>query len=445
MKTPIALILLATLPAWAQNDKPAPALEPLIDQLANVAQGGFGYSAGFSGTQFLPVADSGEWRMGLLGSAPPQPSEAMLLLVKGGAESIPLLVKHLDDKRPTKIKPMSGMMWMGWNDEYDYNRRTKHEAPKGVNRDTFGEENHPDQHQITVGDLCFVALGQIVNRQFSAVRYQPTGGLVINSPSYSKALLAAARGDYEGMDAAKHRQQLIDDFTKPDSEDCRNGAAMRLAYYYPETLDDLVLQQLKTPTFDVFKVNDFVRDVLYPKKDAAQRRKLMEAFVAKHGAAARDGVLMELFEDLDQQIADEEGRLSPPLKGRYDARNVLMQLYDYPKDVAEKDKPYIDTWEEMQRARFIESLRTTTSDRLLKEVKRMFDEAGKANDDDLALACIKVLRGRGADAEFIAYCKRRIGKDEHTTFELKEMLQALGASNAETKNGKTKVQKKAGN
>jgi hypothetical protein len=35
-------------------------------------------------------------------------------------------------------------------------------------------------HVVTVGDLCFVALGQIVNRSSAAVRHQPTGGLVIS-------------------------------------------------------------------------------------------------------------------------------------------------------------------------------------------------------------------------------------------------------------------------
>jgi len=346
-----------------------------------------------------------------------------------GAEAIPFLIKHLDDKRPTKIKPVSGLMWMKWNDEYDYNHRTRAELPKGVNRDSFGEDHHPNSHQITVGDLCFVALGQIVNRNFSATRYQPTGGLIVNSPTYSETLLNVVRKDYRGMTKDKHRRQLVDDFTHPDHEFRRNGAAVRLSFYFPETLDALVIKQLTVPTFNVFHVHDFVRNELYPEKSPEKRAQQLREHEARYGAAFKDGILLLLFDDLDTQIADEEGRLHPPLAPKYDARNVLIQLFGYEETVLPKDRPYVESWEEAEVARFIESLGNGTSPLILKEVHRVFSLI--EDDDYLALACIKVLQGNGYDEDLIAYCKRRIGKGKYKDGELRAALRSL----TEPKNG----------
>jgi hypothetical protein len=418
-----ALILYQLLSMLALAQGEESPIPELIEKLSKTEELGFGYSAMFSGSQFLPRRDSAQWNTGVLGSAPPKESESMMLIVKSGAQAIPFLIKHLDDKTPTKVKPVTGMMWMRWNDEYDYNRRTHTEPPKGVNRDSFGEDHHPNQHQITVGDLCFVALGQIVNRSFSATRYQPTGGLIVNSPTYSEALLNAVRHDYSRMTEKEHRIQLVDDFTRPDHESRRNGAAMRLAFYYPEILDDLVIKQLTAPTYNVFYAEEFVRKVLYPEKSRNKRVLLFHDYQTKHGAASKDGVLLQLFDDLDTQIADEEGRLHPPSNPKHDARNALVQLYGYKNTVLPKDIPYVNSWSETEQARLIEALGSVTSPAILKAVRRVFSSI--KDDDYLALACFKVLHGKGFDEALIAYCKRRIGKSEYEDDELRAALKAL--------------------
>src|SRR5207253_1214666 len=125
-------------------------------------------------------------------------SETIKALVKAGAPAVSALIAHLDDQRETKIKVehpggFGGMMAL---DEYDFNVRTAKDKPLGVNKgmdEIFkSREEQPETHTLTVGDLCFVALGQIVNRRFSTMRYQPTAIIVINSPTYSKSLREAA-------------------------------------------------------------------------------------------------------------------------------------------------------------------------------------------------------------------------------------------------------------
>ena len=142
---------------------------------------------------------------------------------------------YLDDKRPTKItiKPDFVMGGMFYEDEYDYNRRTAKQPPEGVNRDIALDGKHPQTHTVTVGDLCFVALGQIVNRHFNAVRYQPTACIMINSPTYSAALRKAIRKEWGNLTPGSTRNFLVRDFLQPDYENRRIGACLR-ANFYPK-------------------------------------------------------------------------------------------------------------------------------------------------------------------------------------------------------------------
>jgi len=415
----LAILLVPVIHAAALTDNP-PSVEKLIDQLQDTKESGYGYSPSLSGSQFLPRAGSAQMATALLGQSPPKASGPMTEIVRQGVKAIPDLIKHLDDSRPTQIPPVAGMMFTAWNDEYDYNRRTTKTAPKDVNRDSFRENHHPKDHQITVGDLCYVALGQIVNRHFSASRYQPSGGMVINSPTYSKALQAAIRNDYSEMTDAKLKAQLLEDFRKPDFEDRRNGAAMRLAFYYPDDLDNVVTAQLQVQTYDVFHVHKVVREQLYKEKTVAKRKALFDADVTEFGPAEKDGILVYLFGDLDSQIAAEEGRSSSPSDSKYGARTCLVELFSYPPTVKVSDRPYIDTWEGAQFARFINSLGSPTSKKITEEVYRIFSKID--SNDYLALACMRVLRGTGHDRELADYCRRRIKKSQYESEELRQML-----------------------
>jgi hypothetical protein len=120
--------------------------------------------------------------------------------------------------------------------------------------------------------------------------------------------------------------------------------------------------------------------------------------------------------------------LFPPQKKKHDARNVLILLFGYPKDVKSDQKPFIDTWSATEQARFIEALVHDRSKKIDKAIHDIFLKVEK--DDFLALACMKRLIGRGFDDELKAYCSRRIGQIGYFKEELEEMLTRL--------NGKTK-------
>ena len=321
-------------------------------------------------------------------------SESLCKIVMKGADAVPALLKHIGDTRTIKMKPVRGMMWMDFPDEYDFNYRTRKIPPKGVNHDSFASgRDQPADHAVTVGDLCFVALGQIVNRNFSATRYQPTGGMMVNSPTYSKALREVVLQDWSGLTRQRHKELLIEDFTSPDHEERRIGAYLRLACYYPDAVEPLVLKQLAEPVYDSLAGWTFIRETLYRIKDAADRKRRLEAFVAKHGEVARQGLLLDLFQDLDTQQADEEGRLHPPLKEKYEARACLVELYGYPKTVKSSDFPHVLPTNKFAQVRFIKTLTHDRSQKVGDAVRRIFQE--HPDDDDYTPACLVSLASRG--------------------------------------------------
>jgi hypothetical protein len=169
-----------------------------------------------------------------------------------------------------------------------------------------------------------------------------------------------------------HRKQLTEDIRQPDeTRHRREGAAMRLAYYYPEALELVVMEQLRVPVHHTDVVKDFLEKKLYPQKSAEKRAALFEKLVAEHGPAVKDGVVLKLFDDLDTQIAAEEKRIHPAPKKWPDARSALIRLYGYDKSVMPADKPYVASWSDSDREDFIDALGEIRNPAILKEVKRI--------------------------------------------------------------------------
>ena len=402
-------------------------LERAINELQAVSEAGIGYSPAMTGSDFLPFAGTDQFHAGLLGVEAPKKSAALEVLVRGGAAAVPLLIRHLDDNRPTRLKRLDGMMWCSFPDEYDFNRRLTKAAPSGVNLEEVNfARDEPDGHTITVGDLCFVALGQIVNREFSAARYQPTGGLIVNSPSRSKTLCRVAREEFAGWTPEKHRAMLVADFRKPDHGGRLIGAYNRLAFYYPDAIVELVLKQLEVPVFDDMAVHSFAHDQLYPAKSSTERRILFERFVREHGEPVRDGLRLQLCADLDQQIADEEHRLTPPLNPKFDARAPLMELFGCTGEELKKPiAPYVDTWARTSRAEFVKSLVHDKSPKIDHAVLVLF--RGAFYDEPLALACIRRLLDRGYDDEINSFVQRKLFDVESNREQLLQIRKYLDA------------------
>lgn len=141
--------------------------------------------------------------------APPQMRE----LVRRGPVALPELIEHLDDKRPTKLEvgrlpapyAFSGKLF---GDMYD--PRVRH-GEKGLPRPPWKTFWVKDTYTVKVGDVCYVLIGQIVNRHLAAVLPVPTGLLVVNSPIEVPELLDLVKSDWGSGDAETVKASLLAD------------------------------------------------------------------------------------------------------------------------------------------------------------------------------------------------------------------------------------------
>ncbi len=166
----------------------------------------------------------------------------------------------------------------------------------------------------------------------------------------------------------------------------------------------------------------------YKEPDPAKCRALFDAFLQRHGEAARDGILQQLYDDLDALEASEQKRRFPPVTEFADQpRKLLIHLYGKPKDVKSADRPRVKALSDGDRARVIgEGLIYDHSEKIDRAVRDLLRSAG--DDDYLAQACVQRLIGRGYDADIEAYCRRRLKEvtDPRDRADLEGDLERLG-------------------
>jgi hypothetical protein len=154
--------------------------------------------------------------------APPQVRE----LLRRGPVALPELIKHLDDKRPTRLEvgrlpAPYGFLAKYFGDTYD--PRVRDWEQKGPPHPPFKAIWVKDTYTLKVGDVCYVLIGQIVHRDLAAVRPVPTGLLVVNSPIEVPELRDLVKSDWGSGDAETVKASLLADIRGELSGACRNS------------------------------------------------------------------------------------------------------------------------------------------------------------------------------------------------------------------------------
>jgi hypothetical protein len=92
--------------------------------------------------------------------------------------------------------------------------------------------------------LRILLIGQIVNRSLLAVRYQPSGILIVNSPIEAPILVDRIKEDWGDLDAAGHEASLLSDIREGKNQSDWTDALARLHFYYPGAYASLSGQNL---------------------------------------------------------------------------------------------------------------------------------------------------------------------------------------------------------
>jgi len=145
-----------------------------IDQLTVLEAFDTGLSPTYGGHDFPPVAGQLEWDVATFSDhARHARNEALRSLVAAGPHALPGLLGHLDDKRETKLKVEheSGFGGMWHATEMPATRSNKREAAAlkidGLNKEREGMPESIASYTATVGDVCFVIIGMIVNQPYN--------------------------------------------------------------------------------------------------------------------------------------------------------------------------------------------------------------------------------------------------------------------------------------
>lgn len=201
-------------------------------------------------TGFLPLARAAGREHDL---AAPTKSPVMVELVRRGVEALPDLLSHLEDKRPTRIAVSApGFGEVNFSDLYDFRYDDATRQPRGVNTTRPGGDHAlsgNESYVHPVGDLCYLAALQIVNRHAN-----PTGSVVmhvsgIHSPIRFPALAAAMRSDWAGLTKTEHEAVLRAEASAVVQGGRRgpraSGALQRLLFYYPDAGREVAVQSIQ--------------------------------------------------------------------------------------------------------------------------------------------------------------------------------------------------------
>jgi len=158
----------------------------------------------------------------------------ILNLMGAGPAGLPALLRHLDDARPTKLLLGRGLDSAFFAEEYDARGTASASTVCGMGETCENKRPFEKPYTVKVGDLCFVLIGQIVNRQLNAARAQSQDVLMVNSPVESPALAARVRADWTGVDEEGVRDSLFSDL-RAGTPGNMQSALRLLRFYFPNS------------------------------------------------------------------------------------------------------------------------------------------------------------------------------------------------------------------
>lgn len=261
------LVLIAfsfsTVSQTSQKNYQKMSVSQLIDELANIDSPGVGFHPTALAIGFIADDTEPEFGGGVLGSSRPDIHPQAKELVRRGADALPELIKHLSDNRPTLLRIGNSptpsqeergsntkerefhFMFQCFSDEYDPKTRPKVEE-KTEDYLKRMRKSFSGKYTLKTGDICYALIGQIVNRNLLPMRYQPTGGLIINSPVEVPDLVKKVTEDWGNATKDDLLKSLLNDLENARNYKWRAVPALnRIQFYFPEDYIRLDLEKIR--------------------------------------------------------------------------------------------------------------------------------------------------------------------------------------------------------
>jgi hypothetical protein len=333
-------------------------------------------------------------------------AEVIQKIVEAGMDGYPQLIEHLDDQRTINIPAIdvaenTAGIWH--RKTYDFNSGTT-TAPEGVNGLPFWgiPPGRMDQYEITVGDMCYFALGQIVNRRWTGVNVHQGEFTTVSSPTVCKEVKQAVIDEWGALDHKTHREKLIADFRNPDSTDRLIGAYLRLSYYYPADVEKLVLEFLDRPPTSHSRTIDLAKKIA-AIDDPAERKNTLATLISENGEQYKDAIECHLFKVISE-ITYNKRELNRLSAVDIHAKKILHETFGWPKPVtAEQWKPTVKkNFFESELAGFIEHLTHDDSEAIGNRVKQILESDRCIGEEGLVEACFACLASRDRFGNYLA-------------------------------------------
>ncbi len=331
------------------TEKETQQIRTLIKNLAQLDDPDIGYGPYTTGHTFSPVPEVDDWFRELAATDKLKWSESLKQLVALGPKALPFLLESLTDKTPTKltlrpfhcstprpaaddglyrlvshaveqIRDGGGPIGMAAGREIACNPMNPREAlalkraniPQNASyysdsgmqefKDLRSDHIKNHRYTVTVGDVCFVALGQIINRPYQAARYPDQGFLVVTSPAHDAKSAEAVRAPWTDK---QYRQQLLasllTDFhtrggdERGRSDELQIGAVIRLLYYFPSESGPIIARRLRKLDVTAKTLSDVMKN---HEANGLYADNLLRAVTfSKHKKVRR--ALDEIFRDTD--------------------------------------------------------------------------------------------------------------------------------------------------
>jgi hypothetical protein len=245
-----ALVVVSGL-GYGSTDYSQKSVTELIDDLTQIDSESIAINSSYL-YGFIADETPAALRTNRYGVVLPDALPQMRELVRRGPLALPELIKHLDDKRLTKLDvggppPGSPGVFVGKVFGYEYSPRVSDSEPTGLGF-RWTQKWFATTYTLKVGDVCYALIGQIVNRRLQVLRNQPSGFLVVNSPIEAPVLTEKVKNDWGNGDAETVKTSLLADIHIPDFakepntanlEQASNEALRRLRLYFPNAYNAL--------------------------------------------------------------------------------------------------------------------------------------------------------------------------------------------------------------